>query len=116
MDKSLKKMNRKELLEILIEQQKKIESLQAQLEIVQQELDNRKITIEHSGSIAEASLALNQVFESAQKSADQYLMNIQMKEKELENMKAETKRWCDEMKRAARDECEKMIRSTMKRK
>lgn len=116
MNKALKKMKRKELLEILIAQQKEIESLQAQLKNAKQELDTRKITIEQSGSIAQASLALNQVFESAQKSADQYLLNIQMKESELAKMKIETQNWCDEMKRATRVECEKMIRASMQRK
>ena len=37
---------------------------------------SRRIELEKAGSIAEASLRLNGVFEAAQKAADQYLENL----------------------------------------
>ena len=37
---------------------------------------SRRIELEEAGSIAEASLRLNGVFEAAQKAADQYLENL----------------------------------------
>ena len=40
------------------------------------QLQDRKLTIENAGSIAEASLALNKVFETAQLAADLYIENI----------------------------------------
>jgi hypothetical protein len=39
-------------------------------------LAERKIVIEKSGSIAEAALKLNGIFEAAQRAADQYLYSI----------------------------------------
>lgn len=75
-DKELKKLNRRELLEMLIEECKRNDALQARLDVAEKELADRKIIIENAGSIAEASLQLNQVFEAAQKAADQYLENI----------------------------------------
>lgn len=43
---------------------------------LQKERTNRRIELEEAGSIAEASLRLNGLFETAQKAADQYLYNI----------------------------------------
>lgn len=75
-DKELKKLNRAELLELLLEQTKRIDELEKVLEIKNKELADRKILLGTVGSIAEASLRLNEVFETAQKAADQYLLNV----------------------------------------
>lgn len=75
-DKELKKLSRAELLEILVEQSQEIDRLQLQLSQVQKKLKSRRIAISEAGSIAEAALKLNGVFEAAQKAADQYLENI----------------------------------------
>ena len=40
---------------------------------------NRNIELEQAGSIAEAALRLNRVFETAQKAADQYLYNMKQR-------------------------------------
>lgn len=74
--KELQRLNRHELLEMLIAQTEKIEHLQHQLEAAESELRSKRITIENAGSIAEASLQLNGVFEAAQNAAEEYLENI----------------------------------------
>lgn len=87
-DKELKKLRRVDLLEMLVEAGKQIEDLQKQLAAAEEKLKEREIKIEQSGSIAEAALKLNGIFEAAQKAADQYLENIRMQaqlaEKEAE--------------------------------
>lgn len=75
-DKELKKLSRYELLEMLLEQSKEVERLKEELEKANALLEERQILIHNAGSIAEASLKLNGVFEAAQKAADQYLENI----------------------------------------
>lgn len=75
-EKELKKMSRGELLEIMVAQGKEIERLKAELEDVKKALADKQIRIAESGSIAEAALKLNDVFEAAQRAADQYLENI----------------------------------------
>lgn len=75
-DKELKKLKRVELLEIMLEQSKRIEQLEAQLAEATSQLESRRIVAEQAGSIAEAAMRLNGVFEAAQKAADQYLANI----------------------------------------
>lgn len=87
----LKKMSKKDLLELLVIQSKKIDELQKELDQTRELLESRQIIIEEAGSIAEASLKLNNIFESAQKAADQYLDNIkkleEKKNKKLTNSK-----------------------------
>ena len=75
-DKELRKLNRQELLEVLVGQQKEIERLRAELEQAQKALEDRRINIESAGSLAEASIAVTNLFKEAQKAADIYLHNI----------------------------------------
>ena len=90
-NKDLKKIKRRELLELMLEQAKRIEELELELKSVQEELDSKRIKIKESGSIAEASLKLNQVFESAQNAVDQYYENFKENCKKMEaSLKRET--------------------------
>lgn len=75
-DKTLKKMKREELLELLLEERKRNEELESKLAKVTAELEEKRIRIRESGNLAEASLALTKVFEEAQKAAELYLENI----------------------------------------
>lgn len=73
--KELRKLSRAQLLEMLLLQTEKAETLEKELAEVKEKLADRKIQIERVGSIAEASLELNGVFQAAQAAADQYLEN-----------------------------------------
>lgn len=81
--KELRKLRRVDLLELLVTQAKENEQLRQQVQKLQAELNSRKILVEKSGSIADASIALNKLFETAQATADQYLENIKRMEQEL---------------------------------
>ncbi len=76
MRKEVRKLSRAELMEILAERDKEIQELKTRLQAAQEELANREIVVMDTGSIAESALRLNQVFESAQAAADQYLENV----------------------------------------
>lgn len=75
-DNPLKRLNRAQLLDMLYDVVKEKEDLEQKLQETRQQLEDRKILIAKSGSIAEAALKLNKVFEQAQEAADQYLFNI----------------------------------------
>ena len=80
-EKELKKLNRSELLEILVAQGEKIETLEQQLADAQKALQDRRIEISSCGSIAEAALKLNHIFEDAESAAAQYLECVRLQEK-----------------------------------
>lgn len=75
-EKDFRKLKRVELYEIMLAQAEEIDDLRNQLTAAKKELENKRIDIQQSGSIAEASLKLTKVFEEAQKAADLYLSNI----------------------------------------
>lgn len=75
-EKELKKLNRKQLLELLLEQTKRADKLERQLLFARAKLARRTINENEAGSIAEAALRLNGVFEAAQAAADQYVENV----------------------------------------
>lgn len=75
-EKELHKLKRAELLEMMLAQSREIEVLRARIEELETKLADREIRIRESGSIAEAALQLNGIFEAAQAAADQYLENI----------------------------------------
>lgn len=76
-DKELRHMNRANLIEIIYQYEKKVEDLATENARLSNELQERRIKIEKAGSVAEAALSLNRVFEAAQQAADQYLYEIQ---------------------------------------
>lgn len=76
MDKQLKKFSRKDLLEVLVAQSKEIETLKEQLCLAQQQLARRELAIRNAGSLAEAALHLNHIFQDADAAAQQYLASI----------------------------------------
>lgn len=71
-DKELRKLNRSALLEMLVEQSRENDRLRAQVDELQRLLSDRQLKINQAGSIAEASLQLNQVFEAAQADRSKY--------------------------------------------
>lgn len=75
-DKELRRLGRKELLEMLLEQSKLLDSRQREIDRLKAELESRKLLINESGSIAEAALKISGIFEAAQEAADIYLESI----------------------------------------
>ena len=88
--KELKRLNRAELLELLLIQTKEMERLQEELAQAREELAERRLKLTEAGNIAAAALAVNGVMEAAQAAAQQYLENMAA-------MEAETREKCDRM-------------------
>ena len=78
--KDLKKIKRKDLLELLLAQTNRIRELEEENIRLQNELNNRKIKIDESGTLAEAALKLNNLFEDAQKAIDDYFYNLEARQ------------------------------------
>ena len=128
--KQLRRLNRKALLEIMIQQARKMEALQIQLDDCRKELEEaraslkkREIALNEAGSIAVAALQLNGIFEVAQATCQQYVDNIQQlnerqaaisAQRETESrakadaMLAETAEKCREEEEACRKRCSDM--------
>lgn len=81
-DKELHRLSRKELLEMLLAQIQENEKLKEELRRAQRQLSDRRLLQENAGSMAEAAMRLNAVFEAADRAAQQYLENVRLSAEE----------------------------------
>lgn len=89
-EKDLKKLSRAELLKLLIMQTQENERLTAENESIKKQLMDRKIIINNAGSIADASLKLNGIFEAAEEAAREYIDNIRLYSERQDTLLLET--------------------------
>lgn len=75
-DREFRRLSRAELIEIIYELQRQNQQMERQLYEAQCLLNERTLRLSNAGSIAQAALALNGVFEAAQAAADQYLLSV----------------------------------------
>lgn len=104
----MKKLSRRELLDVLADREDEIDRLRLKLVELERKASDREVKISRAGSIAEAALSLNSVFESAEKAAAQYLENIQRLSGEQESV-------CQEMLEKARAEADHLVADAKKR-
>ena len=126
-DRELRRMRRTELVEIILALKQTEDRLRAENAALSAQLQERQIHIENAGSIAQAALELNKVFEAAQAAADEYVASVRAANKntdasanalraqaeaeaeqilaqaqtEAANLKARTQKECDEQTEAA---------------
>ena len=104
----LKYLRRTKLREMLLEQYRENEQLQSQIKQLQEQMEQREIVIDNAGSIAEAAMQLNGVFDSAQKACDQYAESV-------EKLQERSRRICSRMEKNTREKCRKMEQETQKK-
>lgn len=132
-DKALRRLSRADLLELLIERTRENDQMAVRLREVEQQLQNankqleeRKIAIDNAGSIAEAALQVNGMIDAAQRTASQYIENIERMQKEqtqtclrlesesrtrADRLIADAERKCREMESEARARCDEMMKT-----
>ena len=96
--KELKRLNRRELVDIIYQLKKNEQQLQDELAALRNELEEKQVRMSMAGSIAEASMAVTNVFEVAQRTADLYLDAIA-------SMKAETEQLLEEARQIHEKAC-----------
>lgn len=100
--KELKRLRRSDLLEMLLDLSKENDKLRKEILDLRQQLNDRNITIGNCGSLAEAALQLNGIFEAAQAACEQYTQNIQSRSENLQE-------YCQQMERQTQEKCEAML-------
>lgn len=108
-DKDFKHLSKTELIEIIYQQKKDEVALRAELQSVKDKLKSKEMKFEKVGSIAEAAIAVNGVFESAQKAADEYLTQLYIKYADIETYCSEQLAQTEEKCRKREEETEKKI-------
>ena len=108
----LKKLNRRELVDIIYQMKKNEQLLQDEIAVLRSELEEKRIRLSEAGSIADAAVSITDVFTAAQTSADLYLHEIScMKaeaEKECASMVEEARKAVDKIFADGRKQCEEL--------
>ena len=84
-NKELKSLNRRELVDIIYQMKKNEQDLQAEIEALNEQLQDKRMRLTAAGSIADAAVSVTDVFSTAQATADLYLNEIECMKKEMEN-------------------------------
>ena len=121
--KELKSLSRTDLLELLLAQTERVEAMEIELADAKKRAEARDIIIERSGTLAEAAMQINRVWQAADRAAAQYLSNVlRMHDEQLEKLGAleqdyakrerelmgETIQKCEEMEQQTMEKCRKM--------
>lgn len=83
-DKEFRRLSRSQLVDIIYELQVREEELIEENKMLRKELADRRLRISQAGNIAEAALEINNVMQSAQDAAEQYLDEIKLTYSEME--------------------------------
>ena len=102
LDKELKKLSRRELVDIIYQMKKNEEQLLEQIAALEENLHDKRIRIAEADSIAEAAAEITNVFSVAQTTADLYLQEIAC-------MKEKTEKDCTKMIDEAKQEAERIL-------
>ena len=86
-DQELRRLSRADLIDIIYTLQQQKEQAEQQLAQAQAQLRDRQLRLASAGSIAEAALSLNGVFDAAQAAADQYLQAVRTSAAETQAQK-----------------------------
>ena len=118
-ERELRKLTRSDLLELLLQQANEMEQLRIELQAARDQLASRELEIAQAGSIAQAALQLNNVYQATQDACAQYMDNIKnlsgRQEEICARMEAETKAKCDRMLAQAQREADAYWEATEKR-
>ena len=89
-EKELKKLNRYQLLELLVMQTERADALSKQaeedklrIEELQKQLEERERSFSQLGSIAETALRISEVLEESRRSADMYIEGARRQAEEI---------------------------------
>lgn len=103
-DREFKKLSRGDLVNIIYEMQKNEQALNEELDQAKSALTDKTMKISQAGSIAEAVLGLNEIFERAQSAADSYLEQIQDNSQKQESLVANAEREAAQIRGSAEGE------------
>ena len=100
--KEVKRLSRRELVDIIYQLKKNEQAMQEEVDALKQQLEDKRLRIAEAGTIANAAVDIAQVFAAAQNAADLYLQ-------EIEAMKQDTQRQCEQLLEDARMQAAQML-------
>ena len=101
-DKELRKLPRRDLLELLVQQTEDNEDLQSQLDVLNVQLQSRNLSISKAETLADAVVQINDLQKIADAVAKQFLDNVR-------NLVDRQEDICANMEQECQERCEAMV-------
>ncbi len=90
-------LSKNEMIMVMHDQEQEIERLKAKVAELQGTIDNYEIKINETGTLAEASAQINNLFEAAQATVETYIANIKKRDEKSEQILAGVQKQADEI-------------------
>ena len=90
-------LSKNEMIMVMHDQEQEIERLKAKVAEHHGTIDNYEIKISETGTLAEASAQINNLFEAAQATVETYIANIKKREEKSEQILADVQKQADEI-------------------
>ena len=90
-------LSKNEMMMVMHDQEQEIERLKAKVAELQGTIDNYEIKISETGTLAEASAQINNLFEAAQATVETYIGNMRKREEKSEQLLADVQKQADEI-------------------
>ena len=90
-------LSKNEMIMVMHDQEQEIERLKAKVAALQGTIDNYEIKISETGTLAEASAQINNLFEAAQATVETYIANIKKRDEKSEQILAGVQKQADEI-------------------
>ena len=90
-------LSKDEMIMVMHDQEQEIERLKAKVAELQGTIDNYEIKISETGTLAEASAQINNLFEAAQATVETYIANIKKRDEKSEQILADVQKQADEI-------------------
>ncbi len=115
-EKEMRRLSRADLLEILIQQTTELEELRGKYAEAAQKLEKREMDVQQAGSLAEAALRLNGVFDAAEAAAKEYLEAVRIRTEEqtalCEKLEQESREAAQKLEQESREAAQKLERES----
>lgn len=102
-------LSKNEMMMVMHDQEQEIERLKAKVAELQGTIDNYEIKISETGTLAEASAQINNLFEAAQATVQTYIGNMRKREEKSEQLLADVQKQAEGIISDAEDVAQKRL-------
>lgn len=102
-------LSKNEMMMVMYDQEQEIERLKAKVAELQATINNYEIKVEESGTLAEASAQINNLFEVAQATVETYIENMRKREEKSEALLADVQKQAESIISDAEDVAQKRL-------
>lgn len=102
-------LSKNEMMMVMHDQEQEIERLKAKVAELQGTIDNYEIKISETGTLAEASVQINNLFEAAQATVQTYIGNMRKREEKSEQLLADVQKQAEGIISDAEDVAQKRL-------